>query len=149
MTKSQIESSLPDTKFPKAIRLLNAVEFDAVFGNDVFAADDTLVINAVQNQLGRTRLGLSIGRKVGNAVVRNRWKRIIREAFRLNRSKLPVGIDFVVRPRKGAQCEFAAISVSLEGLLRRLAKKLPRSPDPGGAEKSTVVTSPNKNQRRT
>jgi ribonuclease P protein component len=51
---------------------------------------------ALQKDGGGSRLGLSIGRKTGNAVVRNRWKRVIREAFRLNRHRLLEDWDLVI-----------------------------------------------------
>ena len=113
-----------DEKFPKRFRLRSQSEFDAVYGNDVFAADQVLVIQASANGRSYSRLGLSVGRKVGNAVCRNRWKRVIREAFRLQRAQLPAGIDLVVRPRRGAICESQAVARSLERLVNRLARKL-------------------------
>jgi ribonuclease P protein component len=110
--------------FPKTIRLRRQAEFDAVYKSKVFAADDVLVSNGAANGLPLTRLGLSVSRKVGNAVVRNRWKRCIREAFRQLQHELPPGIDIVIRPRKGAACDYDSIRQSLEQLTRRIAKKL-------------------------
>ncbi len=120
---SRHQASKPEG-FPRQLRLRKQAEFDAVFGNNAFAADNMLVMHAMVNDKGSTRLGLSIGRKVGNAVVRNRWKRTIREAFRRNRSTLPTGIDIVVRPRKGATCQYENVARSLGGLTKRLSKKL-------------------------
>lgn len=114
--------------FPKNIRLRRKVEFDAVFGGKLFASDDVLVMHAQKNQLDLTRLGLSISRKVGNAVVRNRWKRLIRESFRLQQHDLPMGLDLVIRPRKGGDCELKKITRSIHGLANRLARKLCHAP---------------------
>ncbi len=81
-----------------------------------------LVVHLVRKEHGDVRLGLSISKRVGNSPVRNRWKRLIREAFRLNRAQLPVGVDIVVRPRKGAQPDFHAIERSLVQLCQRGAR---------------------------
>lgn len=45
------------------------------------------------------RMGLVVSRKLGPAVVRNRVKRLLREAFRLNRERLKSGVDYVFSPR--------------------------------------------------
>ncbi|MCA9119087.1 MAG: ribonuclease P protein component [Planctomycetaceae bacterium] len=112
--------------FPKRLRLRKQAEFDRVFGGKVYAADDTLVMNGTSNELGRSRIGLSVSRKVGNAVARNRWKRLLREAFRTQQSELPQGFDLVVRPRRGATPDFLRIRASLRSLAERIARKLQR-----------------------
>ena len=113
-----------DETFPKTVRLKKQQDFDRVFGEEHFAADQYLVIRARRNGLEHCRLGLSVGRKVGNAVVRNQWKRTIREAFRKQKADLPA-LDIVVRPRKGSKCEYAGLFDSLNKLCRRLNKKIP------------------------
>ena len=117
---------MTDQRFPKSVRVLRQAEFDLVYQGSVFAADDVLVIRARRNEIGVTRLGLSVSRKVGNAVVRNHWKRRIREAFRKQRLQMPVGMDLVVRPKKGATCNYTAIHRSIGRLAQRLDKNLKR-----------------------
>jgi ribonuclease P protein component len=111
-------------KFGKELRLRKPAEFDRVYKARVYAADDVLVINGDASGLAYSRLGLSVSKKVGNAMVRNRWKRLIREAFRLSHEQLPPGLDLVVRPQKNAAADFEAISRSLPALAARLARRL-------------------------
>jgi len=110
--------------FGKNLRLRKTSDFSLVYQSKGYVADDTLVMNARRNGLSQTRLGLSISRKVGNAVQRNRWKRVIREAFRLNQHSIPTGFDVVIKPRKGALPEFPQVQRSLLGLFQRIQRKL-------------------------
>ena len=113
--------------FPKDHHLRKESDFQRVYAARVYAADDVLVVNGCENGLTHARLGLSVSRKVGNAVVRNAWKRRIREAFRLAKMELPPGVDFVVRPQKEAVLDFHAIAQSLPALAGRIARKLARN----------------------
>lgn len=115
--------------FPATFRIKTQHDFDRVYATGIYAADDVLVINAAASELDHPRLGLAVSKKVGNAVVRNRWKRLIREGFRLSQHELPGGIDLVVRPRAGAEPVFEAIQRSLIELAKRLVKKTRRSPN--------------------
>ena len=115
---------MTDFRFLPQYRLRSPADFERVYARNVYAADDLLVANACENGLNHSRLGLSVSRKVGNAVVRNRWKRVLREAFRLAREKLPSGIDLVLRPKKGAVPDFHAILTGLPKLAERVARRL-------------------------
>ncbi len=111
--------------FPKSARLRKSAEFKAVFDARRSAADKLLIVLVRENALAFSRLGLSVSRKVGNAVVRNRWKRLIREAFRKNRAGFPLNIDMVVIPQKGAAPPSAQeLEASLVRLVNRATKKL-------------------------
>ena len=116
-----------DHSYPKWARLRKRREFDRVYKGRAYAADDVLVVTGCLNGLAHTRLGLSVSRKVGNAVIRNRWKRAIREAFRCQRQTLPASLDIVVRPKRGASYDPRAIAKSLPQLCNRLKKRLERS----------------------
>ena len=115
---------MPDERFRRQHRMRSRADFERLYRKGVVAADEVLVIRACRNGLAHSRLGLAVSRKVGSAVVRNRWKRLIREAFRKSRHRLPPGYDLVVRPRRGAQPDYQAVAASLPRLARRLAKRL-------------------------
>lgn len=65
------------------------------------------------------RLGVVVGRRFGTAVRRNRFRRVVREAFRLSQHQWPAGYDIVVRP-KTPGCE-----PTFQDLARSLAKLIP------------------------
>ena len=113
--------------FSRDQRLRRQADFDRVFQQNTYATDKCLVIRACKSGLPHSRLGLSVSRKVGNAVQRNRWKRLIREAFRTQQDKLPAGLDLVVRPRKGAQPAHEAIARSLLKLTNVIQRRLAKS----------------------
>ena len=82
--------------FPKASRLLANSQFRFVLAKRLNARDEFLLLFARENGLDYPRLGISIGKSCGNAVVRNRLKRLLREAFRQNKHLIAPGFDFVV-----------------------------------------------------
>lgn len=112
--------------FPKTIRLLSRGDFRRVYERRCWQGDDILKLAGQLSDREHPRLGLAVSRQVGNAVVRNRWKRLIREAFRLTRQELPAGIDFIVVPRGVAEPELKPIAKSLSNLSWRLHKRLKR-----------------------
>jgi ribonuclease P protein component len=118
---------MTDNRFPKAWRLLKSPEFLAVFDRKCSVADDLLVVYVAPNELPHPRLGLVVSRKVGPAVTRNLWKRRLREVFRLNKNDLPLSVDLLVLPRRGAEPDFDRLMESLPRLATRAKKKLKRS----------------------
>ena len=117
---------MPDQRLRRRDRLRRQVDFERVYGTDAYAADEVLVVKGCWNRLGYPRLGLAVSRKFGNAVARNRWKRLIRNAFRLTRPEIAAGVDLVVRPRRGAKPVYAEIESSLPRLARRVVRRLER-----------------------
>lgn len=75
--------------FPRSRRITNAKEFRAIYDAGINVNVGPLRVHAHPNQLGYPRLGLAVSRRVGNAVIRNRAKRMLREAFRLAQHELP------------------------------------------------------------
>ncbi len=115
-------------QFRPTDRVRRQADFDRVYQQKIYAADANLVVQGCANGLPHTRLGLSVSKRVGSAVLRNRWKRIIREAFRTQRDQLPGGLDLVVRPRRGATPVFADVAKSLPRLAQRVQRQMRRSP---------------------
>ena len=118
---------MSDERFPRRFRVRRRTDFERVYRHAAYAADGVLVVRGCPNGLDCSRLGLSVSRQVGNAVVRNRWKRLIREAFRRHRVRLPAGFDLVVRPKRGAVADAQAIAASLPELVRKLTRRLTRA----------------------
>jgi ribonuclease P protein component len=118
------EIAMGDQRFPAKYRVRRPSEFKRAYQRRCSTADDALVLYGFPNDLPYPRLGLSIPRRVGGAVVRNRWKRLLREAFRLGREQLPNGVDLIVMPRQGIVPELASLAASLPRLADRVAAKL-------------------------
>lgn len=119
-------SRMADQRFLRAYHIRRGADFRRAYDRRCSASDGLVLVFGCPNDLPYPRLGLSVSRKVGNAVVRNRWKRLIREAFRLSRRRLPEGIDLVVIPRRGARPELPGLLDSLPTLAGRVARKLQR-----------------------
>lgn len=117
---------MTDHRFPKRLRLLRASDFERVFAARSSAGDQWIVLHGAANELGHPRLGLTISGRVGGAVARNRWKRLLREAFRLAQHELPK-LDLVCVPRTVAPPQLCELMESMPVLATQIARKLQRS----------------------
>ena len=112
--------------FPKEYRLLRRSEFRQVYEAGQRHRAPRGVIFFRPNGLSITRLGITAPTKLGGAVLRNRVKRRVREAFRLHRLTIPAGWDIVVNPRGAmATVEFSKL---VQELLRVFPHHAPAGP---------------------
>jgi ribonuclease P protein component len=117
-------------------RLSRSAEFERVYREGSSHASRYLVVYAFPNGASEkpSRLGVSVGRKLGGAVERNRVKRLLREAFWARADDLPDGHDFVIvaRPDAAGLAEESG-EPGIEGALRELLVDagLARAEEPG------------------
>lgn len=111
--------------FPPTHRLKSPEDFKRVYDRKRSVSDANLIVYACENALPHARLGVSVSKKVGGAIVRNRFKRLFREAFRLLQHELPPGIDYVLIPKLPARdLGLEPIRESLLALAVQVSKKL-------------------------
>ncbi len=114
-----------DQRFTWKERLHKRKEFQKVFEKGKIFKNEQIKIYALLNNSPVSRLGLVAGKKFGNAVKRNRYKRIFREAYRLNKNLLKNGVDLVILPRHGLNdLSLKAVEENFKNLLIQINLKL-------------------------
>ncbi len=106
-------------RFPPRRRLRRRTDFRRVMRSGERVSDDVLQLCALPNGLPESRLGLIVGKRHGNAVRRNRIRRLLREAFRIQQDSLAPGLDLTCAPIPGARISLNAAMGSLVALSRR------------------------------
>lgn len=111
-------------RFPKALRLRARREFLKVQREGWKVAVGPLLALALPNGGGPTRLGITVSKKVGHAVVRVRIRRRLRELFRRRRGELPRGIDVVLIARVSASgADYEELSRAFDAVASRLKRQ--------------------------
>lgn len=116
----------PRFRLTKQQKLRRPIEFRRIYEGKLKAGDNHLLVFAAPNDLGLTRVGLSVSKKHGSAVKRNRIKRLLREAFRLSQHDLPTGLDLILIPRPASGATLVDYRRSLAACAGRLVKRLAR-----------------------
>ena len=120
---------MPSERFSKDRRVRRRGEFQRVFDLSLRSKGRYLTILVAPNEAGTSRLGIVASRKLGDAVRRNRAKRLIREVFR--RSNWPHrGMDVVVIPRRELfDAAYEDLEADFRNTLKRCAARLPATSD--------------------
>ncbi len=116
--------SAENYRLPQSMRLRKAADFERVYSRRRSVSDANIIVYACENDLPHLRLGLSVSRKNGKAHERNRLRRLYREAFRLTRHQMPIGLDLVLIPRRPTPPLLADLMKCLPRLVTRLATRL-------------------------
>ena len=110
-------------RFRPADRILRSTDFERIYRKGRRQTGPSFALFGMRNELGRSRLGITVTRKFGGAVLRNRSKRIVREIFRRNRDAFGASCDFVVNVRTGALTRpYTQLEQELMGLASRLVR---------------------------
>ena len=128
----------PARGLPRSARLKRPADFARVYAVRRSASSGPLVLYAAKNALPGepVRLGMSVSRRIGTAVVRNRWKRRLREAYRAVRPALPPGNDLVIVVRSGEPPAGAAGTRQVADWIASLAARVVARP---GHERTAPV----------
>jgi len=104
----------------KENRLKRNKDYRAVYRAGKSVANRELVLYFIKNRYGKTRAGFSVSKKIGKSVVRNRMKRLIKEAFRLHIKDIKPGYDLIFIARTGSKnYKYADIERSVVDVLKK------------------------------
>lgn len=127
-------------RFDKTRKIKRTVDFQLVYRARIRVYNERLTVCCRPTEPNApSRLGLSVSKKVGKAFIRNRWKRLLREAFRLSRRELPTGFDFVAIPTR--QEQVPSLEIIADDLLK-LARRCVRKAIKRGATSATPDARP-------
>ena len=114
-----------------AVTVKENYEFRRIYRKGRSAVSPYFVVYCLKNRAGASRLGITVSKKLGHAVVRNRVRRRMRELYRTNESKLRPGYDIVMVARTRAIfARYSDLESSFLRLMKKLELTLPREEEP-------------------
>lgn len=96
MTIQYYGGILRQFSLPRKKKIRSRKQFRAILARDLCAGNGLLILRMAENDCSHPRLGISVGKSCGGAVVRNRLKRLLRETFRQNQNSIPPGFDYLL-----------------------------------------------------
>ena len=101
----------------KYLRIKKQADFQRLFqkGKRAFSPSLTLLYTPAE----KMRMGVSVGKKHGKSVQRNRVKRLVREAFRLNQDKMKGTYSFIILPKANKEYSFKTFERDLQWMIRK------------------------------
>ena len=110
-------------EFPHHVRIVRSSEYRALYKAGKKIHSERFVLFCRANNLGHPRLGITVSRKVGGAVVRNRIKRLLKEIFRRSIIQTPRQIDIVFNAKSGcAGVSYAELQVEWLAAIQKVYK---------------------------
>ena len=122
---SRSDPTRTDHRFPRSCRLTSRRQFISVYEKGRRVSSSSFVLFGLPNDHGECRLGITVTRKIGSAVRRNRIKRVLRDIFRRNRAELSPPLDVVVNARAPiVGAESSALEREFLKTFSRLARRV-------------------------
>ena len=88
-------------RFPHSNRIVRTVDYKTIYKVGKKIHSERFVLFYRKNEIGHCRLGMTVSRKIGCAVIRNRTKRLFREIFRKTSEEIPGNLDIIINAKSG------------------------------------------------
>lgn len=110
--------------FKKEDKILKRREFLRLQRCGKKIQDSNFIVIYSDGKFHKNRIGITVSRKTGNAVKRNKIKRLIREHFRMNRDKIAECMDInVIAKKRAGEISADMVFKSLEGIFKKIPRR--------------------------